>query len=963
MTNNLPIALQNPSMTRAIPDSTLVVFDERVSDIEILSQALLPGSIGFTICAQSDGLETITNLLTTTRAKYLAIVAHGAPGVVHLGNNSIDLAQIQAQSHLLQSWSVTEIALYSCQVAKDDIGKDLIYQLSELTGATVAAAATKTGNPTLGGNWDLAITTGEITAPMLFESSILATYQVVLNAVGVLAGTTPIEGGLLGTFDITLDNPASAEGLVVNFTTTGTTATPNIDYTLIPGAGLTAVTATTFTIAAGATKATLTVVANRDAVIDPNEVITIQTNSIDRNNQGFVIGDFIPRTSFEVGNYSNSVTVGDFNGDGKIDLATANQTYPNSTVSLLLGDGNGGFGAKTDFAVGKYVFSVISGDFNGDKKLDLVAANFDTNDISLLFGDGKGSFADAVSISMGADTGPQSVISGDFNGDNKLDLAIANTKKSTVSVLIGNGGGSFNAITPLFVGNSPKAVNVGYFNGDSYLDLVTANYDSGTISLLFGNGVGGFADKIDSPVGLQPISVSVGDFNGDGKLDLATANRLSSTVSVLLGDGKGGLSRNDFAVGESPYSIIARDLNGDNKIDLAVANYYSDTVSVLLGNGSGDFAAKTDFIAGNNPTSVSTGDFNGDGKPDLAIANYQGSTSTTGNVSILRNNYDHTASLSIVDNPIRNDFDGDQKSDILWRSDVGGVALWTMNGATVTTSNLTSIPSRAPSWKVAGTGDFNADTKADILWRNDSGAIEIWTMNGSQVIAATPTSTPFLDPKWETVGTGDFTGDGKTDILWRNTNLNDNRVVLWTMDGANVVDSKSTSTPTLDKSWKAAGTGDFNGDGKSDILWRNDDGSIALWQMNGTNVSSKLTSTPSLDNSWKINGTADFNGDGKTDVLWRKDSGEIAIWTMDGTNVSSQRTSTPSLDNSWQINGTGDFNGDGKADILWRKDNGITDPTTDIVAVWTMDGTNILSSTLTSVQPDSKTWKVAPPIL
>jgi Domain of unknown function (DUF4347)/FG-GAP-like repeat len=971
MTNNLPIAPQNPSMTRAIPDSTLVVFDERVSDIEILSQALLPGSIGFTIRTQADGLETITDLLAITGAKYLAIVAHGEPGVVHLGKNSIDLAQIQAQSHLLQSWGVTEIALYSCQVAQDDIGKDLIYQLSELTGATVAAAATKTGSATLGGNWDLAVTTGNITAPMLFESSILETYQSVLASIGLVAGTKPIEGGLLGTFDIILDTP-SATGLVVGFNTTGTTATPNIDYTLSPGIGITALTANTFTIAAGVTKATINVVANRDAIIDPNEIIKINTASV---SGGYVIGEFIPQTNFEVGSFPTSVAKGDFNGDRILDLVAANHGSSSTSVSVLLGTGSGGFSAKTDFTVGTQPIAVTVGDFNDDGKLDLATTSDVYNTVSILLGDGSGGFSAKTDFTFSGQLsgGPVALAVGDFNGDSKLDLFTANSTGSGVSVLLGDGAGGISAETGFAVGNNPRSVIVGDFNGDRNLDLVVANQNYNTnnngrvsgLSVLLGDGVGGIISTTNIAVPGGPDSIVFGYFNNDNNFDLATANYDGNTVSILLGDRAGGFAlTTTVATGNKPMSIKAGDFNGDGTLDLATALFGSRSVSVVLGDGAGRLTDRTDiampvigqgFFAG-SPTSVTVGDFNNDGKIDLATAVYDN------NVSVLLNNYDRTASLSIVDNPTRNDFNNDNKSDILWRNDNGAIALWQMNGATVT-PNLTSFPSRETSWKVAGTGDFNADGKSDILWRNDSGAIDIWTMNGAYVNSFSATSTPSLDPKWETVGTGDFTGDGKTDILWRNTNLNDNRVVLWTMDGSNVVSSQLTSTPTLDKSWKAAGTGDFNGDGKSDILWRNDDGSIALWQMNGTNVSSKLTSTPRLDNSWKINGTADFSGDGKFDILWRKDTGEIAIWTMDGTNVvSSQLTSTPSLDNSWQIKGTGDFNGDGKADILWRKDNGITDPTTDIVAVWTMDGTNILSSTLTSVQPESKAWKVAAPI-
>jgi Domain of unknown function (DUF4347) len=164
--------------------STLVVFDDRVADLAIVNQALLPGSIGFTIHANADGLETITQLLAATGARYLAIIAHGEPGIIHLGKTPLNIQQLQSQSHLLPEWEVAEIAIYSCEVAKGDIGRNLICQLSELTGATVAASATKIGCAALGGNWDLPETTGDVEAPRLFAMSILETYQAVLPASG-----------------------------------------------------------------------------------------------------------------------------------------------------------------------------------------------------------------------------------------------------------------------------------------------------------------------------------------------------------------------------------------------------------------------------------------------------------------------------------------------------------------------------------------------------------------------------------------------------------------------------------------------------------------------------------------------------------------------------------------------------------------------------------------------------------
>jgi hypothetical protein len=279
-----------------------------------------------------------------------------------------------------------------------------------------------------------------------------------------------------------------------------------------------------------------------------------------------------------------------------------------------------------------------------------------------------------------------------------------------------------------------------------------------------------------------------------------------------------------------------------------------------------------------------------------------------------------------------NDFNGDGKSDILWRNDGGPMAIWDMNDGNLLSSNpLGSVPA---NWKVAGTGDFNGDHKTDILWRNDAGAVAIWDMNDNNILASN--SLGSVPANWHIAGTGDFNGDHKTDILWRN---DAGAIAIWDMNDGNLLSSNSLGS--VPANWHIAGTGDFNGDHKSDILWRNDAGVVAVWDMNDGNLlsSNSLGSVPA---NWHIAGTGDFNGDDKTDILWRNDAGAIAIWDMnDGTLVSSNPLG--SVPAAWKIADIGDYNGDHKSDILWRNDTGP-------VAIWDMnDGTLLSSNPLGSV--------------
>ncbi|NCS31494.1 MAG: hypothetical protein GPJ18_24460, partial [Microcystis aeruginosa F13-15] len=457
----------------------------------------------------------------------------------------------------------------------------------------------------------------------------------------IAPGTNPVEGGTIGTFIITLDTPAPTGGIVVNFNTTGSTATILADYSLTAGTNISAVTANTFTIAAGATTATLNVVAVSDAVSDPNETVKVNLTS----GGDYILGanssaSFNPATNFTVGSNPNSVTVGDFNGDGKSDLAVANLNSNN--VSVLLGTGTGSFGTATNFSVGINPTSVTVGDFNGDGKSDLAVANGSGNNVSVLLGTGTGSFGTATNFSVGSR--PRSVTVGDFNGDGKSDLAVANTNSINVSVLLGTGTGSFGTATNFSVGINPTSVTVRDFNGDGKSDLAVANFYSNNVSVLLGTGTGSFGTVTNFTVGTNPNSVTVGDFNGDGKSDLAVTNALSYNVSVLLGTGTGSFgTATNFTVGNRPVSVTVGDFNGDGKSDLAVANTGSNNVSVLLGTGTGSFGPATNFSVGSYPIPVTVGDFNGDGKSDLATANLYGN-----NVSVLLN-ADPTATVTITD--------------------------------------------------------------------------------------------------------------------------------------------------------------------------------------------------------------------------------------------------------------------------------------------------------------------------
>lgn len=367
----------------------------------------------------------------------------------------------------------------------------------------------------------------------------------------------------------------------------------------------------------------------------------------------FHVCQFAPAMNFQVRPGLLSIAVGDFNSDLKPDLVAAN--INDNSVSVLLGNGMGGFApplppVPASVAVGNKPSGVAVGDFNGDLKPDIAVANYDSANVSVLLGDGMGGFSPAPANPFSVGNNPYSVAVGDFDGDMKPDLAVTNYGSATVSVLLGDGMAGFSLPKNFNVGWRPTSVAVGDFNGDMKPDLTVVNSGDRTlagetVSVLLGDGMGRYSIAQNFDVGRYPGAVAVGDFNNDLKLDLAvtTAGEAASgalpKVTVLLGNGAGGFGATSIPFSIPPTAVVIVDFNGDGKPDLAVTcaddKLVRNELHVLLGEGSGRFGLASISPVGKNPISIARGDFNGDMKPDLATANY-----TSGDVSVLLNQFD-----------------------------------------------------------------------------------------------------------------------------------------------------------------------------------------------------------------------------------------------------------------------------------------------------------------------------------
>jgi hypothetical protein len=350
---------------------------------------------------------------------------------------------------------------------------------------------------------------------------------------------------------------------------------------------------------------------------------------------------FGPPATLAVGLQPGPVVTADL-GNGHQDIVVLNQgQFPAraSSVSVLLGNGDGTFQPAITTSLLPGATSIAVGDFNRDGKLDLAITSGLNNAVEILRGNGDGTFqTNPLIISVGTQQNflpsIQSVAVGDFLHNGKLDLAVANPGSNTVSVLLGNGDGTFQPRVDYAVGALPLSV-AAVDLGNGQIDLVVANHDSSNVSVLVGNGDGTFqpARNIDVKVqafGLDshPLTLQVGDFNGDGKPDLLLSQFVGfdageSFVTVLPGKGDGAfqapITRD---AGFGLIGLAVGDFDGNGKLDFAAAGPAVSEAVVFAGNGDGSFGILGSFPSGGaNPFGVATGDFNGDGRPDLVVAN------------------------------------------------------------------------------------------------------------------------------------------------------------------------------------------------------------------------------------------------------------------------------------------------------------------------------------------------------
>jgi hypothetical protein len=637
------------------------------------------------------------------------------------------------------------------------------------------------------------------------------------------------------------------------------------------------------------------------------------------------------RADFATGTGPSVVAVGDFNGDGRMDVVTGNDDTAN-TVSVLLGSGNGTFATHVDYRVGSAPTGIAVGDFNGDGKLDIVVVyGFNLARVAVLLGNGDGTFKPFVPTTAGVQGG--SIAVGDFNGDGKLDVAISDNGGS-VDIMLGNGDGTFKAPISYATAADPRMVIVADFNGDGKLDLATANADSETISVLLGNGDGTFQTHKDNSTAIAAscISLAAGALRDDKGKDIVAGCQSEGKVVVLLSNGNGTFkAAKAYPVPAGVDDVALGDFNGDGKLDVAVSNGGTyDMVSILPGTGSGTLKAAVAFGTNFGPGGMGVADFDGDGKLDLVTAD-SGSPFgvTVATISVLLSNgkdlFAGRTDYGVGGENVTGAYSGIAAADLTGNGKPDLIVPITyafpyeisilMNKGNGTFKPFVSYP--LPTGPIAVVaGDFNNDHKPDIAVANGNGSGSITVLLNSGT-GTFPTYTEYaINGISVGLAVGDFNKDGNLDIVATNGSQSTISVLLGNGAGA----FPTFATYTTGSSPYGVTVGDFNGDGWPDIAVANGSSGTVSILINKADGSG--TFLPKVDYAAAGGGApfslaaGSFRGNGIIDLAVATNSAFGGIEVLLGKGDGTFQPAVP-YDTLNNANGVvvGDFNNDGNLDL------------------------------------------------
>ncbi|CAF1562361.1 unnamed protein product [Rotaria sp. Silwood1] len=481
------------------------------------------------------------------------------------------------------------------------------------------------------------------------------------------------------------------------------------------------------------------------------------------------------------------IIVNDFNNDNYIDIAAVFAVTDN--LAVLLGYGNESFGPMITYSTGidSTPYMLAANDFNNDGQMDIVVANYGTNNLGILLGYSNGSFATMTTYSTGFESNPYYVTVADLNNDNQIDIISVNHGSNNIGIFLGYGNASFAVMITYSTGDfsAPWAAAIGDINHDDRLDIVVDNYGTNCIGIFLGYGDGSFQNQVTYSTGYQsfPASVVIGDFNQDNQSDIGVANFNANNVGIFLGYGNGSFSSvvpYSTGDGSSPQCAVVGDFNNDKILDIAVSNYGTSDVAVLFGFGDGSFLLGTAYSAGMGsvPWSLAVADFNNDTRLDIAVAG------TLLNTIVVLLGYGdepfagvtkyNTGDGSMPHSVAVADFNNDGWSDVIvanYGTDNVGVFLgYGTKGFDSMITFSTGVNSAPYSLAI---GHFNDDNHLDIVVTNsqtDNVVILFGFSNGTFTIGVIYSTGARSQPS--AVAVGDLNNDNISDIVIVNFGTN-----------------------------------------------------------------------------------------------------------------------------------------------------------------------------------------------
>lgn len=686
-------------------------------------------------------------------------------------------------------------------------------------------------------------------------------------------------------------------------------------------------------------------------------------------------GSFLSPVNVAVGANPRSVAVGDFNKDGRLDIAVAN--FGDDTIAVRLQNSGASlsFASSADLTADTNPRFVIADDFNKDGVLDLAVAN-EGSVLTLHFGipATPGTFAAAVQFD--ADSAPVALASGDINQDGFPDLLVANRDSDNVSVLLHNSGApsTFLASTEFTVGTAPSSVALADVNQDGLLDIVATNAGSDNLSVLLqdSSNPGSFLAAQNTALGASPSSLVSGDFNRDGRPDFAVTEQTAGTVSLILADhqnpgqvlapipttlsaglvalASGDINRDGlldlvavnatansatvlnniqaadcgfriggsvaFPVGANPNGVVTADVNNDGRPDLVVVNNSDQTLSLLFGSGDGAFSSSGLLSTGNGPGSIAKADLNGDGQDDFVVANVTSNTVTVLNQTG-PGQYQSGATISTnsLGSVAAGFVDSDGRQDLAFT-----------NPADDTASLLLQDPSNPGAFLApitVNTGgnpgalalaDLNNDLHGDLAVANvNSSSVTVFIQDENNPMSFLDT-TLAVGTTPSAVRLADFNGDNFLDLIV--TNQGDNTVTVYPHDSANPGSFLAPLTLSVGSEPVGVEVFDINSDGFADIVTVNQgNNSLSILTQDSANPGSFLGAQTLILSGLSVAlSSGDFDGDGRSD---------LAVVLQDCNHVQVLRQGPSGFTTATRVSvggnpgdlTVGDFNLDGRPDF------------------------------------------------